>query len=193
MGHSERAGQQPQKEGSLIPTSDYHAVSDIMGEIQRLSPKSVLDIGVGFGKWGVLCREILDAGHGRCRPDQWEAEINGVEVWKPYANPCWNVYSRVSVGEKLAGCALGYDLVLAVDVLEHFEREHGRILLLGWVLANKHVIVSVPNGVMEQGEVFGNPHEAHLWTFHGTEEFKDYKFKLIHQSVCTVVSIEGNG
>ena len=44
---------------------------------------------------------------------------------------------------------------------------------------------------MEQGETFGNPHEAHLWTFNGTEEFEAYNFKLIHQSVCTVVSIEG--
>ena len=55
----------------------------------------------------------------------------------------------------------------------------------------RRVIVSVPNGPMPQGETFGNPHEAHLWTFNGTEEFKDYDFKLIHQSVCTVVSIKG--
>lgn len=46
-------------------------------------------------------------------------------------------------------------------------------------------------GVMPQGEVYGNPHEAHLWTFNGVEEFAPYKFKLLHQAVCTVVSIEG--
>ena len=53
------------------------------------------------------------------------------------------------------------------------------------------MIVSVPNGLMEQGEVYGNAFEAHKWTFNGVEEFQGYDFKLIHQSVCTVVSIKG--
>jgi hypothetical protein len=185
-----------------MPVSDYHAVSDIMGEIQRLSPKSVLDIGVGFGKWGVLCREILDARFGRCARSQWQAIIVGYEPWVEYGNPAWDCYSGMRRapwgygGKDVWGYGskdVGYDLVLMIDVLEHFTAERGRQTLQELVSTNKHVIVSVPNGVMEQGETFGNPYEAHRWTFHGVEEFKDYKFKLIHQSVCTVVSIEGNG
>ena len=183
-----------------MPTSDYHAVSDIMGEIQRLSPKTVLDIGVGFGKWGVLCREILDARFGRCRPDDWEASVVGCEVWPVYRNPAWRCYSQVYISKPGRAFPDGYDfgppgveLVLMIDVLEHFDDNPGREILRKLVAQNKHVIVSVPNGVMEQGETFGNPYEAHKWTFHGTEDFKDYKFKVIHQSVCTVVSIEGNG
>ena len=178
-----------------MPVSDYHAVSDIMGEIQRISPKSVLDLGVGFGKWGVLCREILDARFGRCRQDQWEARIYGVEAHAGYRNPSWDVYDHVCVGEFawsfepiMQGC---YDLVLMIDSLEHIEPTRGRNLLAELVNGNDNVIVSVPNGPMEQGETFGNPHEAHLWTFNGTEEFEAYNFKLIHQSVCTVVSIAG--
>ena len=178
-----------------MPVSDYHAVSDIMGEIQRLEPKSVLELGIGFGKWGVLCREILDARFGRCRPDQWEALIYGVEVFPQYRNPAWRAYDHVIIGEfawsflpPMSGC---WDLVMLIDSLEHIEPTRGRGLLADLVEGNDHVIVSVPNGRMDQGEVYGNPHEAHLWTFNGVEEFAPYNFKLIHQSVCTVVSIEG--
>jgi hypothetical protein len=174
-----------------MPVSDYHAVSDIMGEIQRISPRSVLDLGVGFGKWGVLCREILDARFGRCGEMQWEARIDGYEVHRPYENPLWEAYDLVFFQDFRGIESRNYDLVLMVDSLEHMPLDEGRPFLKGLVQRNKHVIVSVPNGRMEQGETFGNPHEAHLWTFNGTEEFEPYNFKLIHQSVCTVVSIKG--
>ena len=173
-----------------MPVSDYHAVSDIMGEIQSLSPKSVLDLGVGFGLYGVICRQLLDGQYGRCARTQWEAKIYGVEGWERYQNPTWNVYNSVRVG-LIRPDVCGFDLVLMIDSLEHFTAETGRPLLREIVANNKHVIVSVPNGRMDQGETFGNPHEAHLWTFNGTEEFEAYNFKLIHRSVCTVVSIEG--
>ncbi len=173
-----------------MPVSDYHGVSDIMGEIQRISPRSVLDLGVGFGKWGVLCREILDARFGRLQPEEWHAVIVGYEIHKAYANPIWVVYSKIHQ-LSMQVCGSGYDLVLMIDSLEHMDPDQGRAFLRQLVAQNRHVIVSVPNGPMEQGETFGNPYEAHLWTFNGTEEFEPYNFKLIHQSVCTVVSIEG--
>ena len=173
-----------------MPVSDYHQVSDIMGEIQRISPKSVLDLGVGFGLYGVICRQLLDGQYGRCRRATWESRIYGVEAWERYQNPAWNAYTSVRLG-LIRPTSCGFDLILMIDSLEHFTPEVGRPLLRESVANNKHVIVSVPNGPMEQGETFGNPHEAHLWTFNGTEEFEAYNFKLIHQSVCTVVSIEG--
>ena len=173
-----------------MPVSDYHQVSDIMGEIQRISPKSVLDLGVGFGLYGVICRQLLDGQYGRCRRATWESRIYGVEAWERYQNPAWNAYNSVRLG-LIRPTSCGFDLILMIDSLEHLTPEVGRPLLRESVANNKHVIVSVPNGPMEQGETFGNPHEAHLWTFNGTEEFEAYNFKLIHQSVCTVVSIEG--
>ncbi len=178
-----------------MPVSDLHGLSDIAIEIQRIAPRSVLDLGVGFGLYGALCRQIMDGQYGRCSPDRWETRIYGVEVHAAYRNPTWNAYDHVCVGEFawslepiVNGC---YDLALMIDSLEHIEPQRGRNLLAELVEAQDRVIVSVPNGRMDQGETFGNPHEAHLWTFHGTEEFEPYNFKLIHQSVCTVVSIEG--
>ena len=174
-----------------MPTSDHHGVSDIMGEIERLCPRSVLDLGCGFGKYGVLCRELLDARHGRCRPEQWATKIVGYEAHRAYVNPCWQVYETVVQQDFTKHAARGFDLVLMIDSLEHLEPNIGKRYLWELVHFNKQVIVSVPNGLMEQGEVYGNAFEAHKWTFNGVEEFQGYDFKLIHQSVCTVVSIKG--
>jgi len=174
-----------------MPVSDMHGLSDIAVEIQRIAPRSVLDLGVGYGLFGALCRQIMDGQDGRCHPEKWRGVLHGVEAWKDYQNPCWECYNSVRISEIRAYSLLHYDLVLMIDVLEHFEAEAGRELLRQMVKNNKHVIASVPNGVMEQGATFGNPYERHRHTFHHTDEFKDYNFKLIHQSVCTVVSIQG--
>lgn len=173
-----------------MPVSDLHSISDIAVEIQRIAPITVLDCGCGFGLYGVLCRQIIDGQNGRCHPATWKGTVHGVEAWANYQNPCWESYDAVRIGQ-IYDIERGYDLVLMVDVLEHFEQPRGRQLLRDIVGQNKHVIVSVPNGLMEQGATFGNPYEEHKWTFNGLEEFEPYNYKLIHRSVCTVVSIEG--
>ncbi len=88
---------------------------------------------------------------------------------------------------------VGYDLVMMMDSLEHLTPGVGRPFLADLVAHNKHVIISVPNGLMPQDEaVFGNEHERHLWTFNGLEEFARFAgVKVLHQSICTVVSIPG--
>lgn len=173
-----------------MPVSDLHNLSDIAIEIQRIAPRSVLDAGCGFGLYGALCRQIMDGQNGNCHPSQWRGVIVGIEAWGKYENPTWRCYDNVFV-RGIVCDQKHFDLVLLIDVLEHFEAHEGRKLLHDFVQRNKHVIVSVPNGRMDQGATFGNPYERHLHTFHGVEEFEPYNFKLIHQSVCTVVSIEG--
>ena len=52
-----------------MPSSQYYHISKIMEMIISLNPKSVLDIGSGFGKFGVLCREYLELWDGRQKYD----------------------------------------------------------------------------------------------------------------------------
>lgn len=181
-----------------MPVSVYQHVPAVLEEVQRLNPRTVMELGVGFGKWGVLVREVLDAWHGRCSPDQWLSKIYGVEVFDRYRNPAWEVYDRIDIYDfgvtPHARFDLSYfDLALMMDSLEHLTPEVGRPFLADLVAHNKHVIISVPNGLMRQDEaVFGNEHERHLWTFNGLEEFARFdNVKLLHQSICTVVSIPG--
>ena len=43
-----------------MPTSWYQAIPSIMEQIEYQRPKSILDVGVGFGKYGLLIRDILE-------------------------------------------------------------------------------------------------------------------------------------
>ncbi len=176
-----------------MPVSVYQHVPAVLEEVQRLNPRTVMELGIGFGKWGVLVREVLDAWHGRCAEASWLAHIYGVEVFRDYLNPCWDIYENITFCDFSIMRHVGYDLVMMMDSLEHLTPEVGRPFLADLVAHNKHVIISVPNGYMPQDEaVFGNEHERHLWTFNGLEEFARFDgVKVLHQSICTVVSIPG--
>ena len=45
-------------------TSNWQNLSFCVDLIRYVSPKSVLDVGVGFGRWGMICREYLMFGRG---------------------------------------------------------------------------------------------------------------------------------
>ncbi len=157
----------------------------------RLNPKSVLDLGVGFGLYGAICRNYLDAMHGRCDPETWEARIVGFEGHAAYKNPTWGLYEYVYESDFTATpLRATYDLVLMIDSLEHLAPDDWKPFLDGIVERNRNVIVSVPNGVMEQGAAHGNELERHRTTFYGPE-FDGYDHTLIHCSLCRVVSIRG--
>jgi hypothetical protein len=173
-----------------MPTSDYAHIPAVLREVERLMPNVVADLGIGFGKWGALLRELLDARYGRCRPEQWEARLVGYEVHSPYGNPLWDLYTTVRLGDFRARPIRGFDLVLMMDSLEHLNPAEGAGLLDALVAENKHVIVSVPNGIMEQGEVYGNTHEAHLTTYLGPE-FDRFNHETLHVGLCRVESIKG--
>ena len=59
-----------------------------------------------------------------------------------------------------------YDLVLLIDVLEHFNKEQGNSLLSKVIRNNKGAIISTPKKVSNQKEAFNNKYEIHKsqWT-----------------------------
>lgn len=177
-----------------MPISDYRHIPQVLDEVYALQPERTIELGIGFGKWGVLLREVLDAIYGRCRPEQWRRHIWGVEGFPAYRNPCWDVYSGVDVNDfrvEWTWPLKGWDLVMMMDSLEHLEPKEGADFLARLVSDNKQVIVSVPNGPMPQDEaVYGNVLERHLATFHGPE-FDRYEHKILHLGLCRVVSIKG--
>jgi len=77
-------------------TSDASNIPFVVAELQRLQPQSILDVGMGFGKWGVLAREYLDVWGGRCRPADWRLRLEGVEIHAPYRNPIWDGVLKLS-------------------------------------------------------------------------------------------------
>lgn len=147
-----------------MPSSQYYHISKLMEMIISLDPKSVLDIGSGFGKFGVLCREYLELWDGR-QKYEFERRIDCVEVFQKYITPLHKyVYDNI-YNENILDIAprlnVSYDLILLIDVLEHFEKNDG-ILLLKTLLQNHGcILVSTPKIPTPQQDAFGNVYETH--------------------------------
>ena len=148
-----------------MPSSNPDQISRIMGIILRDKPGSVLDIGIGFGKYGFLCREYLELWDGREVYHEWKRRIDGIEVFKDYITPLQDmIYDRIYVGnalDVLPNLTFTYDLILLIDVLEHFIEDEGYRLLHECRSKGRKILVSTPKNIRTQGAAFGNDHETH--------------------------------
>lgn len=131
-----------------MPTSFHGQISTILNLIFEINPASILDIGVGFGKYGVLLRDLLDVPYERYGKETWKIRIDGIEGYPGYENPI-HTYAYDHVYYDKAEVALDqigtvYDLALMIDVLEHFEKEAGRQILNRILEKCKLLIIAVP-------------------------------------------------
>ncbi len=163
-----------------MPFSHSAQISTILGYAERLAPQSVLDVGVGMGQYGFLLRNNLENEHlfavngtqARQRPrEQWRVRIDGIEGYAGYLTPVhtW-AYQEVRIGDALAllpGVAdASYDLVIAIDVLEHLGTDDGhRLLSQCRRVARCAALVSTPK-IFHAQHVPANPFEDHrsVWT-----------------------------
>lgn len=165
-----------------MPSSVVSQISTIMQIVMATRPKSVLDIGVGFGKYGFLCREYLELWDGREQYGQWQHRIDGIEAFADYVLPLHNmIYDNLYVGdarEILPKLKTRYGLILMIDVIEHFSLEEGQLLLDNCQKMSDACLISTPLTCSDQGEAFGNPYETHRsqWT---SEHFDRFDNKLI--------------
>ena len=152
-------------------TSNWQNISFCVDLLRRIRPKKILDVGIGFGRWGMLCREYLDVWEGRVFPTEWEVEIVGIEGYQKNIQPYHSVfYSRVINSEALEFLSKTperFDLIILGDVLEHFSKEQGQKVLELCLLKSQFVLVIVPLGNnWQQGSSYGNAYERHqsVWT-----------------------------
>ena len=147
-----------------MPTSRPNIIPYICDKIIALQPKTVLDIGVGFGKFGFLAREYTDIWSGRYNADEWQTIIHGVEIYKPYIGIIQQyIYDEIFIQDALAFAPIDiYDLILCPEVIEHLGRDGGHALLRRLKVCGRVSIVTTPIKMSRQGAVFGNPAEAHI-------------------------------
>jgi hypothetical protein len=142
-----------------------------IAELIRLTnPRSMLDVGVGLGKYGLLAREYLELPCGKLQRRDWQRRIDGIEVFRAYANPLYDyVYDRIYWGEAaeiVSNLESRYDLALLVDVLEHFDHQQGQMFLADLLRLARNVLISTPKEWDEQGPLFGNQFEEHRSVWH---------------------------
>ncbi len=160
-----------------MPTSQYEQISKIISLIVHLKPKKVLDIGPGFGKYGVLLREYLEFWDTNAQEyDKFKTKIDCIEAYEKYITPIHKyVYNKIIIGDitKKIDEIEEYDLILLIDVIEHFEKEEGKKILKKLLEKAKYVLISTPKYVEEQKDTFGNKYETHR------SEWKKKDFKKI--------------
>jgi SAM-dependent methyltransferase len=154
-----------------MPTSPWDSIPAIFEIVMNLEPrpKRVLDIGVGHGKFGFLSREYLSFWNS---PGEAGAvRVDGVEAFPDYIGELQRqIYDQIFLGdarEVLPTLATdSYDLVLMVDVIEHFEKGDGQKILQECCRVGRAVVISTPREFWHQDGSLGNPYETHksLWT-----------------------------
>lgn len=180
-----------------MPSSQYYHISKIMEMIISLNPKSVLDIGSGFGKFGVLCREYLELWDGR-QKYEFKRRIDCVEVFQQYISPLHQyIYNKIYNNDILdiaQELDIKYDLVLLIDVLEHFEKDDGSRLLRTLLKNNECILVSTPKNPSPQKDAFGNIHETHksAWSPSELSSLGNIAFVRDDISWISVISLNSN-
>lgn len=155
-----------------MPTSQL--IPDVWAMLKKLQPKSILDIGVGFGKVGFLAREYLELwGHRRYDPDKWQVKIDGIEAHQDYILEHHKLfYNDILIGDITEHLEIvkNYDVIVACDVIEHLSREVGCAILE----SAKSYIVTTPAKFTAQGAAYNNEFERHV-TLWSPEDFENSK------------------
>jgi SAM-dependent methyltransferase len=162
-------------------SSTHYAIPRVLWLAERLKPQSVLDVGCGGGKYGVLLRFILEEIFDPSCHDA--IRIDGLDAFKPNLTHWHQLYNQLHIGDlrDLLPKLESYDVIYFGDIIEHFEKEEGReILRVLLPKARMGVIVTTPYHFFEQGALGGNEFERHrsLW--------KKKDFKVFPHARCWI-------
>jgi len=153
-----------------MPVAKPDIIPIICKWLSKLSPKRILDVGVGFGLWGFLSREygfIWKEDLSRQEYKNWRNEIiiDGIEICEDNITELQRmIYNKIFIGDvkKLLSKMETYDLIIFGDVLEHLEKEEALRVLEIARKKSHWVIISTPNYFDQGRAVMGNEYEKHL-------------------------------
>lgn len=164
-----------------MPSSYVDSYAPIVHTLIGLEPTVVVDVGPGWGKYGLALREYVPS----------IKRLTAVEV-EPGRLPVQDaIYDEVYTGDVRVWPSrefwAAHDLALLVDVIEHMPHSDGESLLARILDARCRVLVSTPKTFFEQNDP-ANPYEAHcsLWEW---ADFTCISNARILQDVSTIDSI----
>jgi hypothetical protein len=178
-----------------LPSSHYLQLNEIVDLVVRTRPEKVLDIGIGFGKYGFLAREYLELWEEGAEYGKWKRQIDGIEAFEQYITPLHrHIYSEIFSGNALdilPGMKDSYDLILLIDVIEHFTREEGIRVLEECRRLGKYVVVATPKAMNPQEEVFGNSFETHKYQWKKQDFFLFPEYAVLKNPKSLIVLAGG--
>lgn len=147
-----------------MASSDPTIIPKVVSLVQQLNPKTILDVGPGNGKYGLLFREYLDLNYGRELKDTWQVQIDCVEVEYKYITDVHRfVYTDVFISNWMDfEPKIKYDFIFMGDVLEHFTDWQDALNKAR--RSSVITMVVAPNwpGSTAQGAIYGHEHERHM-------------------------------
>jgi len=148
-----------------MPTSAYQNTAYVLEFVCGLEPKSVLDVGAGFGRWGFLCRCHAAGGHSlTAQPDQ-SLRIDGIEGYPGNISPIYQaVYDNTYEGDarELVPSLGAYDVIICGDMIEHLDKDEAWALIKEMRQhAAKALVLALPFGNCPQEAIYGNELEVH--------------------------------
>lgn len=161
-----------------MPSSCPYNISRIVHIVWKLRPKSILDIGCGMGKYGVLFREYLDNWYGRYKKENWEHKIDAIEGYEGYITDLHKaVYDKIETFNFIKSTWSSYEMLFLGDVIEHFFKEDGIAFLERQ--RSRWILISTP-AWWTKNESSVNPLETHrsLWEPKDFEELKNWKVNI---------------
>jgi len=168
-----------------MPTGYWGIMSDVVEILRKEQPKKILEIGTGFGKWGVLIREYLEVyGQNKWKPSERFVTIDAIEVYEPYISPLHKyIYNNITIGDigDLAPTLPKYDAIIMFDVLEHLQKRQAEQTLKTLMEKTNLFLLSVPLGKEALYHFDGeNEKESHVsaWEY---AELKDYPNCVFHK------------
>ena len=151
-------------------TSNWQNIPYCIEIFREFEPKTILDIGVGFGRWGILAREFLEVWYGRNNPKTWQLRVEGIEAFEPAISSYHHAfYNHIHIGDAfdILLKVEEFELVILGDVLEHFSPDRADKVLQRCKEIGRLVLLIIPlEKDWHQNEKYGNPFEQHLsvWT-----------------------------
>ena len=181
-----------------MPSSRAHTIPTVIHLVRQIKPESILDVGIGFGKWGHLFREYTDILAAEKDPPRyqranWKVRVDGIEGHAEYVTDMHRyLYDDIHVGD---ACTIvrflrQYDMIFMGDIIEHLEKERGRKLLCDAIdKAKKMLIVSTPKGDTGQEALCGNDLERHrsVWSAKEFRAFEGARVVTIERATLIAV------
>jgi hypothetical protein len=185
-----------------MPFSHSSQITTIVEYIEKVNPRSILDVGIGMGQYGFLSRMNLENinlfninGNQAMQKNkkEWHVRIDGIEGYPIYITPVHDYcYNKIMIGDALTLLPTlhdkSYELILAIDILEHFHKEDGVNFLSELKrISSNAILISTPKEFIHQN-IEANPFENHrsVWS---KNDLTHYGFPLILKNNISWINI----